>query len=229
MTQTLPALAPDQTHRLERLTREYARYARHAAGLGSVLGGCFAYLILAVDLLGHHGRISILGAYAPLPMKPVLLLTLLPFLWLAARYGLRIWWYQRFGLVEAVPDQAVNPGEWRRRLALMVVFPLVATAALTTIYLSEVPSKPLRTAAFLLLMGATVFALRSLLHGRLERILGTLLFLCPALLVTGLQMAALDSLVALPLVGTFAIILGLKEHLAFRRLERQLLALRNAP
>ena len=227
MTQSFPALKLEQTLLLEQLTRDYARYAHRCAGLGSALGGIFAFLILAVDLLGHHG-LSILGAYAPLPIRPVLLLTLLPFLWLAARHGLRVWWYQRFGLVEEAPSETVDPRERRRRLALIVVFPLVSAAALTTIYLSKVPSKPLRAIVFLLLIGAVVFALRSLLHGRLERVLGVLLFLCPALLVTGIQMAAMDSLVALPLVGTFAIVLGLKEHLAFRRLERQLLALRSA-
>jgi len=227
MTQPLPALKPEQTLLLEKLTCDYARYAHRCAGLGSVLGGVFAFLILAVDLLGHHGRLTILGAYAPLPMTPVLLLTILPFLWLAARHGLRVWWYQRFGLVEEVPADSVEPQERRRRLALIVVFPLVSAAALTTIYLNEVLLKPLRATVFLLLIGAAIFALRSLLLGRLDRALGVLLFLCPALLVTGIQMAAMDSLAALPLVGTFAIVLGLKEHLAFRRLERQLLALRS--
>lgn len=225
MTQTIPALGPEQALRLERLTREYARYARRSAGLGSVLGGIFAYLILAVDLLGHQGRLTIFGAYAPLPLKPVLLLTLLPFLWLGARAGLRIWWYQRYGLVEEAPAEQADPRERRRRIALIVVFPMVLVAALTTIFMSEVALKPLRAVVFLLLMGATIFALKSLLHGRMERVLGVLLFLCPALLVTGIQMAALDSLVALPIVGTLAVGLGLKEHLAFRRLERQLRAL----
>ena len=62
-----------------------------------------------------------------------------------------------------------------------------------------------------------------LLHrGRLERLLGLLLFFGPALLVSGLQMAALDALVAFPLAGAATVVLGLREHLAYRRVAREL-------
>ena len=63
------------------------------------------------------------------------------------------------------------------------------------------------------------------LGGRLERFSAILLLLAPGLLLSGIQMAAGDTLLAYPLGGTCALVLGLRDHLAFRRVRRELDAL----
>lgn len=224
MIQTTPALTPQYLEDLQRLTQEYARYSRSGAGLGSALGGLFAYLILAVDLIGHGGRITFLGAYAPLPLKAVLALAFLPFLWLGALAALKAWWYQRHGAVEAPP--AVDPRDRRRKIALAIAAPVLSTVLMLAIFHNAAPMQWLRAGLCAVLMGALAILIPRLLQGRMERMLGALLFLCPALLLAGIQMAAGDSLLALPVVGTLAIVLGVKEHLAYRRLEKRMAVLR---
>jgi hypothetical protein len=59
-------------------------------------------------------------------------------------------------------------------------------------------------------------------RSKLERMMGFCLFLGPALLISGIQMAAGDTLLAFPLIGASAMVAGVKEHMAFRRLEREL-------
>jgi MFS family permease len=223
MTQTTPALDPQHLAKLQHLTREYSRFNRASAGLGSVLGGVFAFLILAAELAGHGWRITLIGAFAPLPFSRALPLAGLPFLWLGCVIALRAWWYQRHGIVEA--ETLPDPRERFRRRALAVVAPVVSTAVLLTIFLNGGPMKFLRAGLFLLLQGAFLFSVLKVLEGRLERVLGALLFIAPALILAGIQMAALDSLAALPIVGALAVLFGLREHLAFRRVERELAAL----
>ncbi len=63
------------------------------------------------------------------------------------------------------------------------------------------------------------------LKGRLERGMAVLLFIAPTLLLAGIQMGAGDTFLAYPLMGVVAMALGLRDHLAFRKVKRELEAI----
>jgi len=224
MTQIAP-LDPKHLEQLQRLTREYARYARDCAGLGTALGGLFLLLVVAADLLGRGWRLTWIGAFAPLPLARALPLVALPFLWLTLRHLLRRAWYQRHGAVE--PEEPAVRLPKAKRVTLAIVLPLVGAACLAALFSHPGPARGLRAGITVLLLAALPIAQRGLLHARLERMLGALLFVGPAIIVSGIQMAVEDSLLAMLAVGLAALVLGLREHLAYRHLERRLAALRS--
>lgn len=212
---TLPT--PDDLLRLQALTRDYARLTRSGAGLGKVLGGAFLFGIAALECFGHGFRFTLAGALAPLPLAPVAAACALPFLWLAARTWLARWWYRRHGTVETTV-----PAPARARWA-GVLLPGLMLLGLAPVLAWPVPPRGLRSVFLALLaLGLALAWPRILRQGRMERMLAILLFLGPALLVSGIQMAAADTFLAFPVVGALAVVFGLREHLAYRRLAREL-------
>jgi ABC-type Co2+ transport system permease subunit len=79
-------------------------------------------------------------------------------------------------------------------------------------------------AALVLALAMTLAAIWRRLRGlgKVERMTCLLLFAGPSLLLSGLRMPAGDTLLAFPLVGLAAILIGLREHAAFLRLGREL-------
>lgn len=212
------SLPLDHLLRLQALTRDYARLTQTGAGLGKVLGGVFLLALVAVELAGHP-MLVLLGAFAPLPAGTAVAMALLPFLWLGAREVLGRWWYQRHGVV--VESAGAPLGG--RLAAARVLLPCLILLGLVPVLRQTLPLKGLRAALVVALAAGLAWAWPRIMHrGRLERVLGILLFLGPALLGSGVQLAAGDALFAFPLVGAVAVVLGVREHLAFRRLEREL-------
>jgi hypothetical protein len=214
-----PALDPAHLERLERLTRDYARHASGCGGLGTALGGLFVALLLVGDLAGHHFTLHLWGAFAPLGILGLLPLAALPFLWLGARWALRAWWYERHGRVLA------GPARPRRAWVGILVAGAWWACAILLLEMGAARHKGARAALITLLMGAFLLALGRLRLGRLERVLSAFLFAVPAFLLAGVQLPAGDLLVSLPLMALAALVLGLREHAAFRRVERDLEAL----
>jgi len=175
-----------------------------------------------VELAGHHGRPTFLGGFAPLPVTSILALGLLPFLWLAAREVMGRWWYRRHG--DVVPSAGeFSTGRARRLRIAGILLPVLLLCCLVPILAGSLPWKGLRVALVLgLALGLSLAWRRLQDRGRLERFMGILLFTGPILMFSGIQMAAGDTLLAFPAAGIAAIIMGLREHLAFRRVEREL-------
>lgn len=219
MNNHLPALDPARLERLERLTRDYARHASGCGGLGTALGGLFVLLLMGADLAGHGFALHALGALAPLRLKGLLPLAALPFLWLGARGALRTWWYERHGRVRA--------GEAKRvpLPLLLAVSGITWATALLLLRAGPAAAKAPRAALITFLLAAFAAALARLPLARLERVLAAFLFAVPAFLLSGVQLPAPDLLVSLPLMAACALVLGLREHAAFRRVARELAAL----
>lgn len=219
-----PALEPNAIDRLARLTRDYARLSEGQAGLSSVLGGAFLLLVALVEVAGHGWRFTWIGALAPLPSGVALTLAILPFLWLGARAGLRRWTSRRFGLVEPVPSP-LNPSQLRaariRTLVGRWVLPGVLLGGLIPVWMGPLPV-PLLRSLLLVALAATLPWVFPGLKGRLERFVAILLFIGAALLLSGIQMAVGDTLLAYPLAGTAALAVGIRDHRAFLRVRREL-------
>lgn len=209
-------MIPPAYSRLQTLTRDYARLTRSGAGLGKVLGGCFLWVVAGVDLAGHGWRFALLGGWAPLGDGAALTLGLLPFLWLGAREALAKGWYRRHGTVEEAPAQGP-------KVLGGIVLPVLLLGGMAPLLLHPVPMRGPRLALVAALAAGLALAWRRFRdRDRLERLVGILLFAGPAFLVSGLRMASGDVLVAFPLAGAAAVAAGLREHVAYRRLEREL-------
>jgi len=226
--EALPALTPDSVAQLTRLTRDYARLSQGQAGLSILLGGVVLLLVALVEMAGHGWHFTWIGALSPLPLSVALAVTLLPFLWLGARRALSHWATKRFGLVE--PEQApLSPAKARKaRLQAVMgrfVIPGLMLLGLVPIFLEPLPARYLR-ADLLIALVLVLHLTFPRLKGRADRIVALLLFMAPAFLLSGIQMAAGDTLLAYPLIGTIAVVMGLREHLAFRRVSQELATFR---
>jgi hypothetical protein len=223
----LPALAPEAVAQLGRLTRDYARLSEGQAGFSSLLGGAFLLLMALVEAIGHGWRVAWLGARSPLPLLAAFGVALLAFAWLAARIGMRRWATHRFGLVEPALKPS-SPGLARRERfrILMGRYVIPGGMLLGLIPILNGPLSSRFTRADLLIALALAFHIAfPYLKGRLERGLAVLLFIAPTCLIAGIQMGAGDTFLAYPLIGVTAMALGLRDHLAFRKVRRELEAI----
>lgn len=219
-----PALSPDTVARLAQLTRDYARLSAGQAGLSGVLGGAFLLAVALMEVAGHEWRFTWLGALSPLPLPAALTVALLPFLWLGARQALRCWTTAHFGLVEPTPTPPNPPQVFRERIRVAVgrlVFPGLVVLGLVPIWANSMSAPWLRT-MLLLTLATTLSWCFTPLKSRLERLVALLLFFGAAMVLAGIQMATGDTLLAYPVIGAVALGLGCRDHLAFRRIKREL-------
>jgi hypothetical protein len=218
----LPALDPSAADGLARLTRDYARLAEGMGGASSLLGGAFLLLVAAAEFAGHDWRLAWLGALArPLPLPSALGVTLLPFIWLAARVLLRRWATARYGLVEPVHAPI---GRIRSRIQAFVgriLIPGILLLGLVPTLGVPMSHRLLRASILVFLAAAWPFVFRTL-RTRLERATAVLLFLAPMFCLAGIRMAATDSLLAYPAFGIVQLARGLRDQGAFRRVRREL-------
>lgn len=221
---SLPALTLESVAQLARLTRDYARLSEGQAGFSSLLGGAFLLLMALVEAIGHGLHFTWLGARSPLPLLAAFGAALLAFAWLSARIGMRRWATHRFGLVEPALEPASPALVRRERFRLLMgryVIPGSMLLGLIPILNGPLSSRLIR--AGLLIALALVFHIAfPYLKGRLERGMAVLLFIAPTLLVAGIQMGAGDTFLAYPLIGLSAMVIGLRDHLAFRRVRWEL-------
>jgi hypothetical protein len=223
----LPALAPESVAQLARLTRDCARLSEGHAGFSSLLGGIFMVLMALVEVIGHGWRFTWLGAWSSLPLLSAVGVALLAFAWLAARVGMRRWATNRFGLVVPALEPS-SPGLVRREkfriLMGRYVIPGGMLLGLIPILNGPLSSRFIR--ADLLIALALVFHIAfPYLRGRLERAMGVLLFVAPTFLLSGIQMSVGDTILAYPLIGAAAVAMGVRDHIAFRKVRRELEAI----
>lgn len=217
-----PALDPTALARLERLTRDYARLSTDQAGLAGVLGGCLLLLAGGISAAAHGWRLSWAGAFTSTSVGTGLVLAGLPCLWLGARAGLGRWVTARFGIVAPLrPSEPLTRKDRMRAVVGRFVFPVLMLAGAGLAATFRLPGLGLRLPVVVTLaLGLHVLFPR--LSGKLERMTAILLCLAPTLALSGIQMAAGDSLLAYPLIGCVSLGLGLRDHLAFRRVGREL-------
>ncbi len=222
MTQ-IPAspISPDQLARMQWLTQEYARLSSNHAGMSALLGGAFLMLTALVEATGHQWRFS-WGRFVPLPLWAGLTVACLPFAWLLARKPLHAWATHRFGLVEPPPTPAPLGLKARvQRVVFNFVFPGAFALGIVLVWTQPLPHQVLRS-LLLTGLGATLFVMGPRFKTKLDRVTAILLFMGGFFILSGVQMATLDSFLAYPLVGVIALTVGIKDHLAFKKVQREL-------
>lgn len=195
--------------RLATLTRAYSRYSRSAGGLGTLLGGVFC-------LLSYFGG-------ALLPITPLLrvVLALLPLVWIATKESLRLGLYQAQGGVREELDQSQQ--RWHIGLTAFLAIGSVLIVGCVLFYRHT----PLPSVAWIYL--AYVVALPVIgwyfLWSIPEFVVGGFLVCQAAIAAVGLTYP-LGSQLQAPLMAVLAILVGWREHRAFRTLRRELEACR---
>lgn len=196
--------------RLSALTREYSRFSRSAAGLGSVLGGVFG-------LVSYFA-----GALAPLAWWSRGALAALPLAWIVAKELLQRRYYQRYGRVEEVE----RVGERRLRWFLTGFVAVVSVGVVGWVMREVIVGG--RTAGdwwelagYLAFVAAMPLLVWRYLRTPLEFIVGVFL-LAQAALVLGGGRYALGEQLQAPIGAVVLVVLGLREHRSYRGLERRL-------
>ena len=196
--------------RLSELTRDYARYSRSAAGLGSVLGGVFglaSYFIGALAALTWWSRAA---------------LAALPLVWIVAKELLQRRYYQRHGRVEEVE----RAGERRLHRFLTAIVAGVSIAAVGWVLRDVIVHGPgdrawWELAGYVVFVAAMPFLVWRYLRTPLEFIVGVFL-LAQAAVVLGGGRYELGEQLQAPIASLVLVGLGAWEHRSYRKLERRL-------
>lgn len=200
---------PPSHERLARLTRRYARYSRSAGGLASVLGGGLALVAYVV------------GGLAPpegIPGRAALALA--PFVWIAAKEVLRRRLYQTLGRV----------GErWDRKDRRLHVGFTAFTTVVSAVVIIGVGwptaagggAAPTATWGYVALVAAMPVLVWFFMRTPLEYVVGVFLVCQAALMLAGSHYELWEQPQA-PLAALALVVLGVRQHLEFRRLRREL-------
>lgn len=215
MNQT--ATHPDgarESDRLGDLTRRYARYSTSAGGLASVLGGTLALIAY------------LLGAFAP--PSDVLgrgALALTPFLWIAAKEAIQRAYYQRMGRVV----EARTRSERRWHLGFTAFTALVSVSIVGVVLwlrvFGEAGELPWGMVGYLALVAVMPALVWFFMKTPLEFIVGVFLVCQAALMLAGSSYELWQQPQA-PIAAVALVVVGVKQHRDFRRLRRELEALR---
>jgi len=202
-------MVPD-LERLSAVTREYARFSRSAAGLGSVLGA-------VLGLVSYFA-----GALAPLTWWSRAALAALPLVWIVAKELLQRLYYQRHGRVEEVE----RAGERRLHRFLTATVAAVGIAVVGWALRDAIVHGPgarawWELAGYLAFVVAMPFLVWRYLRTPLEFIVGVFL-LAQAAVVLGGGSYELGEPLQAPIASLVLIGLGAWEHRSHRRLERRL-------
>jgi hypothetical protein len=213
----------ERLSRVKRVTREYARFSRDAAGLGHVVGGLLVFLsVYLVD----HVRLGIPGR---------LLLGAAPFGWVFVKEWLQQHYYQFGGTVS----------QRRRRWedAALIVFIGFLTLAIVIIagillrglgHVASWRQVVSSVACVAMLMVLPVVVWRHL-RAPYEFVVGVFLFTLASILLSGMPLPAWDNAFyqigkASAMVVAFVMLCnGLVDHEKFLRLRRRMRLLRDAP
>lgn len=192
------------------LTRRYARFSKSAGGLASVLGGGLALVAYVMGALsppeGLWGRLALASA---------------PFVWIGAKEILRRRYYQPLGRVEEPRT------EYERRWHLgFTIFTAIVSAAVVAVVLWTTvvrgrglpPAGVLGYVAIVAVMPVLVW---HFMKTPLEFIVGVFL-VCQAALMLGGGSYALWEQPQAPIAAVALVGLGIKQHLDFRSLRREL-------
>lgn len=200
---------PMPVDELARLTRRYARYSRSAAGLASVLGGGFAVLAYFVGALA-----------APLSVATRMGLALLPLVWIGAKEVLRRHYYQRFGRVSEVETAAER--RWHVGLTVIIaaVSGVVMAVVVTGLATGDRTWHP-GLAGYLAYVAAMPALVWYFMRTPLEFVAGVFLVAQAALTFVG-EHYSLGQQVQAPIAGVILLAIGVRQHLEFRAVQREL-------
>jgi hypothetical protein len=196
---------------LASLTRQYARYSLTAGGLASVIGGGLTIIAYFAGAIappeGLPGRIALASA---------------PLIWIGAKELLRRHYYQRFGRV----SQVRTLSERRWHLFFTLVTALVSVVVVGAIVLAlgtgrrGVPADP-GMVGYVVFVGAMPLLVWYFMRTPLEFIIGVFLVAQAGLALAGVHYELGDQLQA-PVAGLVLMVIGVKQHLEFRTLDRSL-------
>lgn len=196
---------------LSEVTRQYARFSRSAAGLGSVLGGVLTLVAYFV------------GALMPLTPWVRLILAATPLVWIGGKEVLQRRYYQRYGRV--VEREGRGDRWWRIAwTAFVAVVSLVIVGAVVHEAWSRGDWAPLgdvRLIGYLVFIGALPFLVWRYMRTAWEFIIGVFLMTQAAVVLVGGNYE-LGQQIQAPVVAVVLIGLGIREHLQFRALLRRL-------
>ena len=202
----------DRSNRYQRLTAEYARYATNAAGLGIVAGGA-----LALAAYIAHG-------WAPLSGWGRALLALSPVVWIVVKELLRRRLYQRYGRVRPAAERGEE--RWHRFRTLFVAGVSVLVLVTVAPRLWSEPARLWPTLLYLTFVAALPALVWWFMRSSEEFIIGVFLVCQAAVASGGGHYAPSAANAVFLLAAAVGIGVGLSQHRAFRRLERELAALR---
>jgi hypothetical protein len=199
---------------VEKLTREYARFSRDAAGLGHVIGGVLVFL--TVFLL----------ARGPVPTWGGILLGTAPFAWIIGKEWLHRRYYQFSGRV-------TQPERRGHDLLLGVLAGLFAVM-IVAIFLVQKPMYPfswnlaLSSTVCIAILLAMPFVVWRWLRAPYEFVPGIFLLALSAFLLSGNMQIAVRAAgafgIVAEIVAVVMILAGYAEHMKFLKLRRKLLA-----
>lgn len=202
---------PFDTDTIADLTRRYARFSLSAGGLASVLGGGLAIVAYFVGALRPPDAVA--GRVA---------LALMPLLWIAAKELLRMHYYQRFGRVAQVRTAAE-----RRWHVGFTIFTLAVASYVVGAVLNGLPGGLWSLGGnpgligYLSFVAAMPVLVWYFMRTPLEFIVGVFLMAQAALALVGRHYGLGQQLQA-PIAGLVLIVIGVKQHLDFRSIERRL-------
>ena len=199
---------------LEELTRAYARYACSAGGLAAVAGGvlCIASYLLGGLLppgAGVHGT-----------------LILIPLAWLLGKQYMASIYYQRFGRAEE--RETANEYNIRRMFVGFTVAACFVVGAGLIAGLQPIGNARwgIGSIANLLVIVSMPWVVWRWLRSPLDFVVGVFLLCQAALALRGETYALWSSAAVFPVAAAAMILGGIRDHLAFLRVERRIRQLR---
>lgn len=195
---------------LSDLTRQYARYARNAAGLGNILGGVLAMAMYIVGLM------------LPLTVAGRVGLALVPLVWIVVKETLRRTYYQRHGHVSEV----LNAEERRSHVINTGITALISLFILGGFFVAKgvglAEASAWQQGGYLVFVLALPVLVWFFMRTTEEYLVGVLLVCQAAVLLAGGNYPLSWQYAYFPLFAAFAVVVGFQQHRAYLKLERQL-------
>jgi hypothetical protein len=214
---TAASNTPNQAHleHLQTVTREYARFSRSATGLGSVIGGIFGLTIFLI------------GAFSDPPLWARALMVLALPIWFLLKTWLRNHYYQRHGTaLETLDKLGTNVERFvQGGIGGIATVMLIACAFLVITNPEKIASLPILNKIALLAAPLAGLLLWRQINTILEFLVVMNLMVQTVMLASGSNWTWGNQATML-LYSGLLIMIGLVEHLRFRKLEAQLQNLR---
>jgi hypothetical protein len=209
---------PDQLEQLQTVTREYAKFSRSATGLSSVIGGTIG---LAIFLI---------GAFSNPPLWARALMVLAIPIWFVLKTWLRNHYYQRHGTARETFDKLSTNLERfvQGGIGGIAAIMLIVCAFLVITNPDKVANLPALNKIALLIAPLVGLLLCRQINTVLEFLVVMNLMVQTVMLASGSNWTLGNQATVLFYSGLL-IVIGIIEHLRFRKLEAQLKSLRVHP
>ncbi len=209
---------PEKLEQLQTMTREYAKFSRSATGLGSVIGGIFGLTIFLI------------GAFSDPPLWARALLVLAIPIWFMLKAWLRNSYYQRHGTaLETLDKLSTNVERFvQGGIGGIAAVMLVVCAFLVISNPEKIASLPTLNKISLIAAPLAGLLLCRQINTVLEFLVVMNLMVQTVILASGSNWTWGNQATML-LYSGLLIVIGLVEHVRFRKLEAQLEHLRVQP